>query len=405
MEQKTKAKILYNQRSKVNDLEVKDGQIIFNSVWNKLEHELGEENLRFPKEIFWLNGAPGAGKGTNTDFIMRYRDLTAPPLVVSSELQSKEARARIDAGQLVGDREVAEIIFRRLLDPIFQSGAVVDGFPRTQVQVECVKHLYLKLSELRLKYLDSLYSENFKKPHFHIVVLFVDEKESVRRQLYRGEQALAHNSEVEESGVGQLMEVRPTDLEPDAAHNRYRTFKEKTYGALKELRQIFFYHFINAHGSIEEVRKRIFDELRYQGSLELDEATYDRLTPIPVASTLSQHARQDLVDRLEAYEKRDPDLFGEVVKVIESDFIPIIILHAISGTAVINSENQVFDKPKALEMLIDIFSERGYHAIVDVNRLQLPDAIDPKTFKILNSLKKVYRVRVRFPGSEIRRGR
>jgi adenylate kinase len=56
-------------------------------------------------------------------------------------------------------------------------------------------------------------------------------------------------------------------------------------------------------------------------------------------------------------------------------------------------------------MLIDIFSERGYHAIVDVNRLQLPDAIDPKTFKILNSLKKVYRVRVRFPGSEIRRGR
>ncbi len=391
--------------TKVNDLEVKDGQIIFNSVWNALTKEMGEENLRFPKEIFWLNGAPGAGKGTNTNFIMRYRDLTAPPLVVSSELQSKEARARIDAGQLVGDREVAEIIFRRLLDPVFQSGAVVDGFPRTKVQVECVKHLYHKLSELRLKYLDSLYSEFFKKPHFHIVVLFVDEKESVRRQLYRGEQAIAHNAEVKESGVGELIEVRSTDLDSDAAHNRYRTFKEKTYGALRDLREIFFYHFINAHGTIEEVRKRIFDELRYQGSLELDEATYDRLTPIPVASTLSLHARQDLVDRLDAYEKRDTELFAEVVDVIKTDFIPITRLHAISGTAVINSENLVFEKPKALEMLIDIFSERGYHAIVDVNRVELPNSIDPKTFKINNSIKKVFRVRIHFQGCEIRRGR
>ncbi|NCG09307.1 MAG: nucleoside monophosphate kinase [Verrucomicrobia bacterium] len=388
-----------------HDLEVKDGQIIFNSVWNKLVEEIGEENLRFPKEIFWLNGAPGAGKGTNTDFIMRYRDLTAPPLVVSSELQSPDARARIDAGQLVGDREVAEIILRRLLNPEFQFGAVVDGFPRTKVQVECLKHLHHKLSEMHLKYRESLYSDYFKKPHFHIVVLFVDEKESVRRQLYRGEQAQAHNAEVDESGVGELMEVRPTDLSPEAAHNRYRTFKEKTYDALQDLRQIFFYHFINAHGTIEEVRKRIFDELRYQGSLELDESTYERLSSVPVASSLSLHARQDLVDRLDAYEKRETDLFKEVVDVILSEFMPIVKLHAISGTAVINSENAVFTKPKALEMLIDIFSERGYHAIVDVNKLELADSIDPKTFKISNTMKRVFRVRIRFEGSEIRRGR
>lgn len=387
------------------DLEVKDGQIIFNSVWSNLLEEFGEENLRFPKEIFWLNGAPGAGKGTNTNFIMRYRDLTAPPMVVSSELQSPEARERIDAGQLVGDREVAEIILRRLLDPEFEFGAVVDGFPRTKVQVECLKHLHHKLSELHLKYRESLYSDHFKKPHFHIVVLFVDEKESVRRQLYRGEQAQANNAKVEESGVGELIEVRPTDLSAEAAHNRYRTFKEKTYDALQDLRQIFFYHFINAHGSIEEVRKRIYDELRYQGSLELDEATYDRLSPVPVASTLSLHARQDLVDRLDAYEKRDTELFKEVVKVIITDFMPIVKLHAISGTAVINSENPVFIKPKALEMLIDIFSERGYHAIVDVNKLELPDSIDPKSFKIKNTMKRVFRVRIRFQGSEIRRGR
>ena len=130
---------------KVLDLEVKDAQIIFNSVWASLEDEFGEEQLRFPKEIFWLNGAPGAGKGTNTDFIMQYRDLTAPPLVVSSLLKSPEAQKMKDAGMLVGDREVIEIMLRKLLDPIYKTGAVVDGFPRTKVQVECVKLLYQKL--------------------------------------------------------------------------------------------------------------------------------------------------------------------------------------------------------------------------------------------------------------------
>jgi adenylate kinase len=389
----------------IQDLEVKDAQIIFQSVWTMLVDEVGEENLRFPKEIFWLNGAPGAGKGTNTNFIMNFRDLTAPPVVVSALLESPEARKKIDAGMLVGDREVIEIILRKLLEPIFQSGAVVDGFPRTKVQVECVKLLFTKLVALRNKYAATLYSEHFKKPHFHIVVLFVDEKESVRRQLHRGEQARIHNEKVKESGDGELMELRATDLDPEAALNRYRTFKEKTYGALKDLREIFFYHFINAHGTIEEVRERIDKELRYQGSLELDEATYDRLSSIPIASTLSKHARQDLVDRLDSYEQRQNDLFTSVVDTINRDFMPIIQRHAISGMAVVNTEDRLFDDTMALAMLIDIFSERGYHAIVDVRREEVPESIDPKTFKIKNRIKRVCRVRVQFKGSEIRRGR
>lgn len=390
---------------KHQDLEVKDAQFIFQSVWTMLAEELGEENLRFPKEIFWLNGAPGAGKGTNTNFIMKFRDLTAPPVVVSSLLESPEARKKIDAGMLVGDREVIEIILRKLLEPVFQSGAVVDGFPRTKVQVECVKLLFNKLVALRNKYADTLFAQYLKKPHFHIVVLFVDEKESVKRQLYRGQQAQLHNDDVRASGDGELMEVRPTDLDPAAALNRYRTFKEKTYGALKDLREIFFYHFINAHGTIAEVRERIDKELRYQGSLELDEATYDRLSQIPIASTLSKHARQDLVDRLDSYEEHSTELFSRVVDTINRDFMPIIVRHAISGMTVVNTEDALFNDDEALSMLIDIFSERGYHAIIDIHREEVPDSIDPKTFKIKTRIKLVYRVRVQFKGSEIRRGR
>lgn len=393
------------ENKKLDDLEVKDAQFIFNSVWMALIEEFGEENLHFPKEIFWLNGAPGAGKGTNTNFIMKFRNLTATPLVVSELLKSPDARKKIDAGMLVGDREVIQVILRKLLEPTYQSGAVVDGFPRTKVQVECVKLLYSKLTALRNKYASTSHANFFKKPHYHIVVLFVDEKESVKRQLHRGRQARLHNDEVRESGIGTLVEVRTTDLNSSAALNRYRTFKEKTYEALKDLRQTFFYHFINAHGTLEEVRERINDELRYQGSLELDEATYDDISVVPVASTLGAHARQDLVDRLDSYEQHHKELFQKVIEIICEEFMPIIVRHAISGMAVINSENTIFDDPNALTMLIDVFSERGYHATVDINREDIPESVDPKTFKVKLQTKRVYRVRIQFQGSEIRRGR
>ena len=48
------SKIVLDSIQSVHDLEVKDEQIIFNSVWSALEKEIGEENLYFPKEIFWL---------------------------------------------------------------------------------------------------------------------------------------------------------------------------------------------------------------------------------------------------------------------------------------------------------------------------------------------------------------
>ena len=83
------------QSKTVEDLEVKDAQLIFQSVWHELEEEVGVENLRFPAEIFWLNGAPGAGKGTQTAFIMEFRDLTEKPIIVSELLKSPEARKRL----------------------------------------------------------------------------------------------------------------------------------------------------------------------------------------------------------------------------------------------------------------------------------------------------------------------
>src|SRR5476651_2612148 len=95
---------------RITDLEIKDAQLIFNAVWQRLEAEVGREHLRFPKEIILLGGAPGAGKGTNTRFIGKARGLTCGPIVVSTLLDSPEARRYKDAGIMVGDREVIDLL-------------------------------------------------------------------------------------------------------------------------------------------------------------------------------------------------------------------------------------------------------------------------------------------------------
>ena len=84
--------------------------------------------------------------------------------------------------------------------------------------------------------------------------------------------------------------------------------------------------------------------------------------------------------------------------------MPIVLRHAISGVALVNAEDPCLEDPVALAMLIDIFSERGYHAAVDLHRIEIPEQFDLKTGQIKCRLKKVYRIQVRFPGSEIRRG-
>jgi adenylate kinase len=389
---------------KVSDLEIKDAQLIFESVWQELENEYGRQKLQFPKELLLLGGAPGAGKGTNTSFIAKTRGITCPPIVISQLLDSPEAKALKDSGVMVGDREVVGLVLRELLRKEYQHGAILDGFPRTKVQVECLKLLVDKMHELRREFYNTTLSVFFRHPTIHIMVLFVDELESVARQLKRGRETRIHNAEVRGSGAGMLLEDRITDHDEALARRRYQTFKEQTWDALQSLKEIFHYHFINAQGPIEEVEQNILEELKYQSTLELDPRTVDRLRGVPVASAITIHARQEMVKRLDSYELEHQVLFASVVSLIEKKIMPIILRHAISGTAHINSEDKLLDDPLALAMLIDVFSERGYHAVVDIHRIDIPERFDLKTGLIESRIKKVYRIQIRFPGSEIRRG-
>jgi len=150
------------------------------------------------------------------------------------------------------------------------------------------------------------------------------------------------------------------------------------------------------------VQANILRELEYQSSLELDSRTFDRLRRLPVASDIVRHARQDLVRRLDGYEVEQPETFSRVIEFIEAKMMPIVVRHAISGIANINSEDLLFQDPAALAMLIDVFSERGFHATVDVTRVCVPVRMDLESGKIFSEEKKVFRFSVRFRSAQVR---
>ncbi|HET6148824.1 MAG TPA: nucleoside monophosphate kinase [Polyangia bacterium] len=386
------------------ELEIKDAPLIFGQVWNRLVQERGLENMVFPKEVMWLGGAPGSGKGTNTPFILRERGLTASPIVVSDLLDTPEMRALKDRGQFVGDREVIEVLLRKLLEPAYQTGVVVDGFPRTKVQAEAVKLLHDQIMQLRTTYWGTPTGKRFRRPIFRITVLFVGEQTSVERQLSRGREIRAHNEKVRRTGAGQLVELRSTDIDEALARNRYRTFKELTYEALTSLRRHFHYHFVNADAPLADVEKSINAEFQYQSSLELGHATHDIIHHIPVVSEVTRYARQELVRRLDSYEHAAAPLFREVAAFIEAHVVPVIVRHALAGRCVVKTDSALFEDTTTVDMVLDILAERGYHAVYQERRTPVPLRVDQLTGIITCQDRTQHQFEIHFHSPEIRRG-
>lgn len=214
--------------------------------WERFQRGLGGDAVPVPRVIVWLNGAPGAGKGTNASYIQDIFGITQPPLVTSDLLDSQEFRAIKDSGRLVNDGDVTSLVFSRILNRKYVSGVVVDGYPRTAAQAECVKLLAHVLEKLG------------KVVDFQVVILDVSENTSVERQLGRGRRALEHNERVRVTGRGEKIPIRPTDVDPQAARTRYQVFVQQTDDALRILGHEFPCHRIQAEKSPEEVSRAIY---------------------------------------------------------------------------------------------------------------------------------------------------
>jgi adenylate kinase len=93
-----------------------------------------------------LLGAPGAGKGTQANFIkekfnipqISTGDMLRAAIKAGTEL-GMAAKKVMDAGQLVSDDIIIGLVQERLKEPDCANGYLFDGFPRTIAQADAMK--------------------------------------------------------------------------------------------------------------------------------------------------------------------------------------------------------------------------------------------------------------------------
>ena len=189
-----------------------------------------------------LLGPPGAGKGTQSAFLIeKYNlfyistgDLLRKELAEETKL-GLEAKNIIAAGQLVSDEIIVQILEKTIKENSQASGFLFDGFPRTIIQAYILEGLMIKLST-------SLNS---------IISIEVLEEESVARLLNRG-----------------LTSGRSDDNEL-VIRKRLKEYEEKTLPVLNFYKEKGNYVAIDGHQDIGEVTARIEEIINKELSKKL----------------------------------------------------------------------------------------------------------------------------------------
>ncbi len=177
-----------------------------------------------------LFGPPGAGKGTQSEFLItRYNlfyistgDLLRKEIAQRSRL-GMEAQNIIATGGLVSDEIIVQIIEKTITENPESNGFLFDGFPRTAIQAYILEGLMLKLHT-------SLTC---------LISLVVQEEVAVDRLLKRG-----------------VTSGRSDDNET-VIRNRLREYHEKTLPVLSFYRERGITHEVDGSATIEEVTRSI----------------------------------------------------------------------------------------------------------------------------------------------------
>ncbi|AFL51971.1 adenylate kinase [Sinorhizobium fredii] len=152
-------------------------------------------------------GPPGAGKGTQAKLLtekygipqLSTGDMLRAAVAQATEV-GKRAKAVMDAGQLVSDEIVNEIVSDRIDVPDCAKGFILDGYPRTVPQAIALDRM-LQAKGLKLD---------------AVIELKVDEVALVRRMENRVAETVASGGTVR------------SDDNPEAFKRRLTEYREKT---------------------------------------------------------------------------------------------------------------------------------------------------------------------------------
>ena len=99
-----------------------------------------------------LLGAPGAGKGTQAEILSR--ELSIPTISTGNILRAAmkagtpvgvQAKSYVDAGKLVPDNVIIDIVRERLAQEDCKNGYILDGVPRTIPQAEMMEAMGVEI--------------------------------------------------------------------------------------------------------------------------------------------------------------------------------------------------------------------------------------------------------------------
>ncbi len=189
-----------------------------------------------------LFGPPGAGKGTQSEFLINKYNLfyISTGDLLRKEIANKtklglEAQSIIASGGLVSDEIIVQIIEKTITDNPDSNGFLFDGFPRTYIQAYILEGLMLKLNTS----LNCLISLN------------VNEEISVSRLLNRG-----------------ITSGRSDDNEK-VIRNRLKEYNDKTLPVLQFYKDKGIYFEVNGIDSIENVNQEIIEIISHELSKKL----------------------------------------------------------------------------------------------------------------------------------------
>jgi adenylate kinase len=175
-------------------------------------------------------GAPGSGKGTQGLIVARR--FGVPKIATGDILRAamkagtplgQEAKRFYDAGKLVPDTVILELIKSELAKPDAQPGAIFDGFPRTAAQAELVDKTLAQRGQ-RLS---------------HVLLLDVPEEELVRR---------LH---------GRAIQEHRTDDTPETIRTRLLVYQQETAPLVAYYAQRGIVQRVPGMGSIEDIAEEI----------------------------------------------------------------------------------------------------------------------------------------------------